>query len=123
LDVEACLHALSEADMDITGGNIFAGITPDPAGEQFTDLLAAPNMKIERIVSPPHSGQPGRWYDQDQAEWVLVIQGSAALRFEGESLPRRLEAGDFVHIAARTRHRVEWSDPLRPTIWLAVHYR
>ena len=27
-----------------------------------------------------------------------------------------------VNIPAHRRHRVEWTDPHEPTIWLAVHY-
>jgi cupin 2 domain-containing protein len=31
--------------------------------------------------------------------------------------------GDHVHIPAHRRHRVEWTDPAQPTVWLAVHHR
>jgi cupin 2 domain-containing protein len=30
--------------------------------------------------------------------------------------------GAYVHIPAHRKHRVEWTDPNQPTIWLAVHY-
>jgi cupin 2 domain-containing protein len=30
--------------------------------------------------------------------------------------------GDFVNIPAHTKHRVEWTTPDEPTIWLAVRY-
>jgi cupin 2 domain-containing protein len=33
-----------------------------------------------------------------------------------------MEPGDWVHIAAHRRHRVEWTDPTQATIWLAVHH-
>jgi cupin 2 domain-containing protein len=33
-----------------------------------------------------------------------------------------LRAGDSLDIAAHRRHRVEWTDPAGPTIWIAVHY-
>jgi cupin 2 domain-containing protein len=33
-----------------------------------------------------------------------------------------LNAGSYVDIAPHRRHRVEWTDPDQPTIWLAVHY-
>jgi cupin 2 domain-containing protein len=28
-----------------------------------------------------------------------------------------------VHIPAHRRHRVEWTDPGQPTIWLGLHYQ
>ena len=31
--------------------------------------------------------------------------------------------GDYVNIPAHKRHRVEWTTPDAPTVWLAVHYR
>ena len=30
--------------------------------------------------------------------------------------------GDFINIPAHQKHRVEWTTPEEPTIWLAVHY-
>lgn len=30
--------------------------------------------------------------------------------------------GSFIDIPAHRRHRVEWTSPDDPTIWLAVHY-
>jgi cupin 2 domain-containing protein len=53
---------------------------------------------------------------------VLVLTGSAGLLIEGEALPRVLRAGDYLLIPAHRRHRVEWTDGERPTVWLAVHH-
>ena len=33
-----------------------------------------------------------------------------------------MKPGDFVNIPAHKRHRVEWTTPDEPTVWLAVHY-
>lgn len=90
--------------------------------EQLTELLAAPGLRIERIVSTGQASPPGFWYDQDWAEWVLVLAGSVGLLIEGEAEQRVLRRGDHVLIPACVRHRVAWTDPERPTIWLAVHY-
>ena len=79
-------------------------------------------MRIERIVSHASASPPGFWYDQPWAEWVTVLSGSAALLLEGEAKPRILSAGDHVTIAAGVRHRVEWTEAGRATVWLAVHY-
>ena len=96
---------------------------PDPnEGEAFDELLASPGLKIERIVSHGHASPPGFWYEQPRSEWVMLVAGAARLRFEDEPEPRSLRAGDCVDIAAHRRHRVEWTHPDEPTIWIAVHY-
>ena len=102
--------------------NLFADLDRDSTAEAFTALLSTPNLKIERIVSHGQASPPGFWYDQDWAEWVVVLAGSAALLFEGEPAPRELVPGDHVHIPAHRRHRVERTDACAPTVWLAVHY-
>lgn len=33
-----------------------------------------------------------------------------------------VKLGDFVNIAAHKKHRVEWTTPDEPTIWLAEFY-
>ena len=58
-----------------------------------------------------------------QNEFVVVLQGSAGLRMDGEDAPLVLRPGDYVVIPAHVRHRVEWTDPSGYTIWLAVFYR
>ena len=106
------------------GGNIFEDVPEGPLDEErLTELLAAPGLRIERIVSTGQASPPGFWYDQDWAEWVLVLAGSAGLLFEDEAEPRVLGPGDHVLIPAHARHRVAWTDPGRPTVWLAVHHR
>ena len=107
----------------IESGNLFTGIPGTLAAEQITALLTTPSVRIERIVSRGHTSPPDFWYDQPQAEWVIVLAGSAAIAFEGEASPRRLKSGDHVHIPAHTRHRVVWTDAGEPTVWLAVHYQ
>jgi cupin 2 domain-containing protein len=105
------------------GGNLVAEIPPHLDAEQITELLVNDNLRIERIVSTGQASPPGFWYDQDWAEWVLVLAGSAGVLFEGEAEPRVLHAGDYLLIPAHRRHRVAWTDAARPTVWLAVHYR
>ena len=102
--------------------SLFANLPPGVAGEQVVELLSRPGVKIERIVSSGQASPPGFWYDQPHGEWVVVLSGEARLRFEDEPQPRTLGPGDFVDIAAHRRHRVEWTRPGEPTVWLAVHY-
>jgi cupin 2 domain-containing protein len=97
---------------------------PDATGGEITEtLLAAPGMRIERIVSFGQASPPGFWYDQDEAEWVLLLAGAARLRFADEKTDRVLSPGDTVYIASHRRHRVEWTDPTAPTVWLAIFHR
>ena len=109
--------------MKPTMANILAELAPRDDTEQSDDLVRTESLCIERIVSHGHASPPGFWYDQDAAEWVVVIEGSARLQIEGEPAPRLLERGDWIDLPAHCRHRLEWTDPSRPTIWLAVHYR
>ena len=88
----------------------------------MTALLAASHVRIETIVSHGHASPEKFWYDQDWAEWVVVVKGAAELQFEGESAPRVLQPGDYLHIPPHVRHRVTATDPDQPTVWLAVHY-
>jgi cupin 2 domain-containing protein len=103
-------------------GNLFADLASDVTQEQVSELMHASSVRIERIVSHGQASPPGFWYDQDWAEWVVVLSGSAVLRLEGEGALRKLQRGDYLHIPAHRRHRVEATDAHEPTIWLAVHY-
>ena len=97
---------------------------PDAGASEIADaLVTRPGLRIERIVSFGQASPEGFWYDQDEAEWVLLLAGAARLRFEDETQARALGPGDWLEIAAHRRHRVEWTDPAKPTIWLAVFYR
>jgi cupin 2 domain-containing protein len=100
--------------------NLFENITP-AAEEAFEELLKTPNLRIERIVSTGQSSPEGFWFDQDQNEWVIVLRGAARLRFEPDEVIE-MRPGAYVNIPAHRRHRVEWTDPNQPTVWLAIHY-
>lgn len=102
--------------------NLFAGLPSKLSDEQFTELLSRPGVRIARIVSIGQCSPPGFWYDESQSEWVVLLRGAARLQFADEPEPRTLQPGDYVEIAAHRRHRVEWTHPNEPTVWLAVHY-
>jgi len=80
-----------------------------------------PNVRIERIVSTGHTSPEGFWYDQAEHEWVTVLSGRAKLRYE-DGLEVELGPGDAASIPAHTRHRVEWTSPNAPTVWLAFFW-
>jgi cupin 2 domain-containing protein len=102
--------------------NLFAPLPEARAGEAVSVLCAVPGLRIVRIVSRGQASPPGFWYDQAETEWVLLLAGVAELRFADEHQARRLAPGDWVEIAPHRRHRVEWTDPDEPTVWLAVFH-
>ena len=100
--------------------NLFADL-PDPGDEEDVQiLLQQPGLRLERIVSHGHASPDGFWYDQAVGEWVMVTQGHARLRIEGEAEDRNLGPGDHLYLAPHVRHRVTWTDPDEPTVWLAL---
>jgi cupin 2 domain-containing protein len=102
--------------------NLLRDLPDARRGEIAQRLAGGGAARIERIVSQGQASPPGFWYDQDDAEFVVLLAGAARLRFaDGEMV--ELRSGDWVEIAAHRRHRVDWTDPERPTVWLAVFYQ
>ena len=107
----------------VQSGNLFANLSGQSDAEETTILAERAGAIVERIVSTGHASPPGFWYDQDWAEWVILLQGAAGLLIEGEGMERSLAPGDWVEIPPHVRHRVEWTLADRPTVWLAVHWK
>lgn len=103
--------------------NLFAALSAAGDGEVCETLLETENLRLERIVSHGQATPPGEWLAQERAEWVLLLRGSAGLRFEDEDETLSLQPGDYLLISPRRRHRVEWTEPGKPTVWLALHYQ
>jgi cupin 2 domain-containing protein len=103
--------------------NLLADIPKLLTEELIENIACGDSVRIERIVSSGHSSPKGFWYDQDENEWVVVLSGEAKLQFDNDRGFLHLRTGDHVDIAAHERHRVEWTLPNQPTIWLAVFYR
>ena len=103
-------------------GSLLEGIPDELPDELFETIFSTNNVTIERIVSRGHASPDGFWYDQEKAEFVLVVKGSAGLKLENENDIVVLKAGEYLNIGAHVRHRVEWTDPDCETVWLAVHY-
>jgi len=101
--------------------NILKNIPGNLPEELFQTLVKNAGVHIERIVSRGHASPAGEWYDQDRNEFVLVLKGAGHIEF-GNGRTESLEAGDWLEIPARVKHRVAWTAPDSDTIWLAVHY-
>jgi cupin 2 domain-containing protein len=102
--------------------NLFTNLPPDQTEESVEVLAESRLVRVERIVSYGQASPAGFWYDQEQSEWVVVLQGRAGLQFAGDEQPLSLKPGDHVNIPAHTRHRVAWTAPDEATVWLAVFY-
>jgi len=102
--------------------NLLADLPVAGAGEIAETLASGRDLRIERIVSHGEASPDGFWYDQDEAEFVVLLTGAARLRFADEDAARALAPGDAIDIPAHRRHRVEWTDPERATVWLAIFY-
>ncbi len=97
-----------------------AGTVSD--GEISESILASENLRIERIVSTGQCTPEGTWYEQDEHEWVLLLQGAARLAYPDGKIVT-LGPGDSLLLPAGSKHRVQWTEPETPTVWLAVFFR
>lgn len=102
--------------------NIFHINGIDLEKEHFQDLISTPKFRLERIISKGHATPKDEWYDQDRNEWVLLLKGKAALRFDHTEVLTILCPGDYLLIPAHQRHRVEWTATDEETIWMALFY-
>lgn len=103
-----------------TVSNIFYDLPQHLPKEVVQTLIQAADVRIERIISHGHASAADFWYDQPQHEWVIVLKGAARLQFEDGMV--EMKPGDFVNIPAFKKHRVDWTTPDEPTIWLGVRY-
>ena len=102
--------------------NFLVGIPLNIQKEVTERIISNGNVRIERIISRGQSSPENFWYDQEENEWVILIKGRARLSFYDENKIVVLNEGDYLDIPAHKKHRVEWTDPDKETIWLAVFY-
>ena len=100
--------------------NIFDAIPAEMPGELIETIAANKNVRIERIVSHGHASEEGFWYDQDEDEFILLLEGEAELELEDDIV--HLKKGDYLTIKAHQKHRVNWTTPDQSTIWLALFF-
>ena len=107
--------------MGIVTGNIFETPRTRPeVNESFETLLESKNLLLEKIITHGELKSPGKWYDQEKDEWVMLVQGNAILEFEDK---KRIEMkkGDYQMIPAHKKHRVLETCKKPDCIWLALH--
>ena len=105
-------------------GNIFTDFA-DSSINEFTEILASSHdgsMRIERIVSEGQISPADFWYDQNESEWVVVLQGKAEIEFMNYGTIE-LSCGDWVMIEPHERHRVTYTSINPKCTWLAVFGR
>ena len=121
-DSAESVYVLPCQECETQSQNLLSPLPSNLPKELVETLAENKHVRIERIVSTGHASPEGFWYDQEEAEWVVVLKGEAKLLFVGETQPVHLKPGDHVTIPAHRRHRVEWTTPNEPTVWLAVFY-
>ena len=60
----------------------------------------------------------GFWYDQENDEFILLLQGEATLEFEDGM--REMKAGDYLIIPKNCKHRIAKSSLAPACVWLCV---
>jgi cupin 2 domain-containing protein len=96
---------------------------PPSGGDEVFELLCKnENLQIKRIISTGQATPDGEWYDQQENEWVILLQGTATIEFENDRL-EELIAGDYLYLPSSTKHRVSFTSQEPPCIWLAVYFK
>lgn len=106
--------------------NIFELPEQLPGEELFETLFETSwhndQISFKRIISTGQTTPEGEWYDQEQNEWLIVLQGSGELSYEDNSRIK-LTTGDYLYIPAHQKHRVEYTSTEPPCIWLALFFK
>lgn len=102
-------------------GNLFNALPSAQEAECFEDIFKQAGCRVERIVSFGQSSPKDFWYEQNWDEWVLLLSGEAQLTLANQAESVRLLTGDHLFIPAGIRHRIDFTAPNTPTIWLAIH--
>ena len=98
--------------------NVF-NLPPLPLAEELTTILASNGkIRIERIIS---TGQVSGWYDLTEAEFIVLLEGNAAIEYEyGGNVV--MSKGDTLLLKPHERHRVSYTSSIPPCVWLCVFY-
>ncbi len=98
--------------------NIYDELNFSAAAEVVTELLRekSSGLRVERILS---SGQSSGVYDQEENEWLVLLEGEAVVTFLGAAAKRHdLKKGDTLWIPAHQQHRLDYTS--ERCLWLCV---
>lgn len=102
----------------MTSINLFSDLS-QPHDQEMTDILYQDKgVRIERIRS---WGQTSPVYDQQEHEWVTLLQGQAHILFVDEGEKVILDKGDSLFIQAGRRHQVTYTS--QACLWLCCFWR
>lgn len=87
-----------------------------PEQELLQVLAQSEHIRIERIVSMGHTTS---WYDQEENEWICLLEGEADIQWEDGSITT-LKKGSTLFLPRRRMHRVARTTQC---IWLCVFWR
>lgn len=94
--------------------NLYLKEEPQKNSEIFSILFQNNSLKIESIRS--WLKEPGEIYNQEEDEWVLLIQGKAKLKIEDQIF--ELSSGDYCFISKHTPHQVLSTS--KNALWLGI---
>ncbi|MGV8905466.1 MAG: cupin domain-containing protein [Acetobacterium sp.] len=87
--------------------------------DELTTILAENKyVRIEQIIS---TGQVSDWFDQDQTEFLVLLDGQAELEYENDEIIT-LYKGDTLIIYPHQKHRVVYTSINPPCNWLCVFF-
>lgn len=101
--------------------NFFEELKDASHEEIFEEVFKRDGLRIERITSMGQFSPEGFWYEQEENEWVVLLQGEACLELEsGEEIS--LKTGDSYYLPAMMKHRVSYTSVKPACLWLAVFW-
>jgi len=90
--------------------------------EIIEEIFFHEHVRIERIMSSGQVSPEGFWYDQNENEWLILLSGAAEITLQSPAKIIKLKSGESYFIAAHLKHRISWTHPEAPTLWLAVFF-
>ena len=85
--------------------------------EIFETIFKNKNMRVERIISYGQSTPDDFWYDQDEDEFVVVLEGFAKILYDINEI-YELKKDESLLIPSHQKHKVIYTT--NPTIWLCI---
>ena len=109
--------------MKKTETNFFSKIPElQPGMEEIENILRHGNVRIERITGSGAVSPDGFWFDQDENEWVMLLQGDAVIEFT-DGTKTQMTAGSYISLPAHEKHRLVYTSSDPACIWLAFFWK